>query len=164
MVFSFKDQYNFVYISATCSWSLEYLSLDSSQPATEQFFHEQPFMWILSYSLMDETSWEEKMNFAIILLSVISSVSFIFLLGCFLTGLYFKKKYIPHLHQEQGILEMSLLKANQPQLISLRTGPHPSPNSSQDLTPLHTSTPKATLKKSAANSVHLTKYKHNDLN
>ena len=106
---SLTEEFNLYFISDSCSWSLEYSSLDSARPATKQFKADLPHVLILQYSLINLSSWKDKLFALVIGLSVTCGFFIVLLIVISTLIMYYKYKYKPRVvKSNQGIIEMTI--------------------------------------------------------
>ena len=106
---SLTEEFNLYFISDSCSWSLEYSSLDSARPATKQFKADLPHVLILQYSLINLSSWKDKLFALVIGLSITCGFFIVLLIVISTLIMYYKYKYKPRVvKSNQGIIEMTI--------------------------------------------------------
>ena len=120
---TFSKDFHILYISNTCSWSIQYESMNADVEATESYFDALPYQELLSITVPVFTSSESKVQVWLYVLSVVLTIIFLIILTTYLLISYYKYRYQPRLTTtSDGSVELSMRQLDLPNIQSV---PHP---------------------------------------
>ena len=120
---SFSKDFHILYISDTCSWSIQYENMKADIEASRSFFEQVPYKELLSIDVPIFSSSESKVQIWLYVLSAVLGFTFLIIVVTYVLVTYYKHKYQPRLTTtSNGSVEISLKQLDFPSAHSVTNG------------------------------------------